>query len=136
MINEEALKALARQVETFMREGGAVRNEAGKVQTYMTRFDLALSCDFAISDWVAIKEQMLKDGVAVLFTPGLGHFIGAPGEELYNVLYSGNMASGWSNRTKRYWEAIGHENTPEREAFAKSRGIDLEALSQVFRKEG
>lgn len=135
MLNENALKAKAKMVEACMRERGAVRDEDGKITAYLSRYDLAKECDFFLGDWVKIKEQMLRNGVTLRFMPGRGHFIGGRGEEIYNVISCGNMASGWAGRASAYLEALPNHNKKERFDFAKSRGIDLSELERIFKKE-
>src|SRR3990172_3171172 len=94
---------IAMQVFRFMKDEGAIRYDPNTIGRFFTVPELAEELGFFISEWLAIKETMLRLGINLCWRPGKGHFIGGDGEEVLNLYYCQSFLFGWMKRA-RAWE--------------------------------
>ncbi len=122
MTNSE-LDGYAHKVARYLQDENAVRDGEAVInfKTVQTICD-----DLAIytRDWKRIKSRMLALGYPICYIPRFGHFLGAPGEEVANIVYKYKMGMGWVNQVHDCRQAI-RRATPQQKVWIARRFKDF-----------
>lgn len=102
----EEIKALARAIAEWLTETDCVMNGDGTIHGFKTRREIADEFGFTTDKFVAVKEEMLRQGFNISFIPGRGHFIGDKDARLRNVQFAFKVGNSWLRLANRYSSAI------------------------------